>query len=132
MAITPAAGFVLPGAALAIGVGAGLLCFWAVTVAKIRLGYDDSLDAFGVHGVGGIFGTIATGIFAFAPLSNGMVRAGLHQLGVQLVGVVATIVYCGVGTAGLLWIVDRLVGLRITRDEERQGLDETLHGESLA
>ncbi len=132
VAITPAAGFVLPGAALAIGVGAGLLCFWAVTVAKIRLGYDDSLDAFGVHGVGGIFGTIATGIFAFAPLSNGMVRAGLHQLGVQLVGVVATIVYCGVGTAGLLWIVDRLVGLRITRDEERQGLDETLHGESLA
>jgi len=132
VAITPAAGFVLPGPALIIGVAAGFICFWAVTVVKIRLGYDDTLDAFGVHGIGGIFGTLATGLLAFAPLSNGAVRAGLHQLGVQSIGVVATILYCGSVTAGLLWVVDRLVGLRVRHDEERQGLDEVLHGESIA
>ena len=132
VAITPAAGFVLPGPALLIGLIAGVICFWAVTRMKIRLGYDDSLDAFGVHGIGGIFGTLATGALAFAPLSGGATHASLAQLGVQALGVVATILYCGAITAGLLWAIDRLVGLRVDRDEERQGLDEVLHGESIA
>lgn len=132
VAITPAAGFVLPGPALLIGLIAGVICFWAVTRLKIRLGYDDSLDAFGVHGIGGIFGTLATGVLAFAPLSDGAIHASLAQLGVQAIGVVATILYCGAITAGLLWIIDRVVGLRVNRDEERQGLDEVLHGESIA
>ena len=132
VAITPAAGFVLPGPALLIGLIAGVICFWAVTRLKIRLGYDDSLDAFGVHGIGGIFGTLATGVLAFAPLSAGAIHASLAQLGVQALGVVATILYCGAITAGLLWVIDRVVGLRVNRDEERQGLDEVLHGESIA
>jgi Amt family ammonium transporter len=132
VAITPAAGFVLPGPALLIGLIAGVICFWAVTRMKIRLGYDDSLDAFGVHGIGGIFGTLATGALAFAPLSGGATHASLAQLGVQALGVVATILYCGAITAGLLWAIDRLVGLRVDRDEERQGLDEVLHGERIA
>ncbi|MCF3948668.1 ammonium transporter [Acidiphilium sp. AL] len=132
VAITPAAGFVLPGPALLIGIAAGLLCFWAVTVAKVRLGYDDTLDAFGVHGIGGALGMLATGLLAFAPLSDGAVHAGLRQLAVQALGVAATVIYCGGVTAGLLFAIDRLVGLRVSRDEERQGLDEVLHGERIA
>lgn len=132
VAITPAAGFVLPGPALLIGIAAGLLCYWSVTVVKIRLGYDDSLDAFGVHGIAGILGTLATGILAYGPLSAGAVRPGLHQLGIQALGVLATIVYCGIMTAAILFVTERLVGLRVSRDEERQGLDEVLHGESIA
>lgn len=132
VAITPAAGFVLPGAALLIGLVAGVLCFWSVTVLKIQLGYDDTLDAFGVHGVGGIFGTLATGLLAFAPLSAGAIRGSWHQLGIQAIGVAATIAYCGIVTFILLKLVDLAVGVRVTRDEERQGLDEVLHGESIA
>ena len=132
VAITPAAGFVLPGPALLIGLAAGIVCYFAVTVAKLRLGYDDTLDAFGVHGVGGILGTLATGLLAFAPLSNGAVRAGLHQFAVQAIGVAATTLYCGAVTALILLVVDRTIGLRVTRDQERQGLDEVLHGESIA
>ncbi|ABQ32068.1 MULTISPECIES: ammonium transporter [Acidiphilium] len=132
VAITPAAGFLLPGPALLLGLAAGVVCFWAVTVVKIRLRYDDSLDAFGVHGVAGILGTLATGVLAFGPLSGGAVEPGLHQLAIQALGVAATMIYCGVVTAGILFATQRLVGLRVTRDEERQGLDEVLHGESIA
>ena len=132
VAITPAAGFLLPGPALLLGLAAGLVCFWAVTVVKIRLRYDDSLDAFGVHGVAGILGTLATGVLAFGPLSGGAVEPGLHQLAIQALGVAATMIYCGAVTAGILFATQRLVGLRVTRDEERQGLDEVLHGESIA
>lgn len=132
VAITPAAGFVLPGPALLIGLAAGLVCYWSVTVVKMQLGYDDSLDAFGVHGVAGILGTLATGVLAFGPLSGGAVQPGLHQLAIQAVGVLATIVYCGAVTTVILFVTERLVGLRVNRDEERQGLDEVLHGESIA
>jgi Amt family ammonium transporter len=131
VAITPAAGFVLPGPALGIGVVAGILCFYAVTVAKIRLGYDDSLDAFGVHGVGGMTGILATGVCAYGPLSNGAVRAGLHQLEIQAIGMVATIIYCGVVTLLLLKLVDLTVGLRVSEEQEIDGLDKVLHGEAL-
>jgi Amt family ammonium transporter len=132
VAITPAAGYVLPGPALLIGLLAGGGCFFAVTVAKVRLGYDDSLDAFGVHGVGGMIGILCTGIFAFGPLSGGAIRGGLHQLGIQAIGMAATIAYSGMMTLILLIVTDKLVGLRVSRDEERIGLDEVLHGESIA
>lgn len=132
VAITPAAGFVLPGPALLIGIAAGLLCFWVVTVVKPKLRFDDSLDAFGVHGVGGALGMLATGVLAFAPLSSGAVVPGLHQLAIQALGVAATALYCAGVTALLLFAIDRTIGLRVSRDEERQGLDEILHGESIA
>ena len=132
VAITPAAGFVLPGAALAIGLLAGVVCFFAVTVMKVRLRYDDSLDAFGVHGIGGMIGTLATGLCAFAPLSDGLVKPGLHQLGIQALGIAATCLYSGAMTLILLKLVDLAIGLRVKRDEERIGLDEVLHGESIA
>ncbi len=137
VAITPAAGFVLPGPALAIGLAAGIVCFWMSTTVKGWFGYDDSLDAFGVHGIAGILGMLATGWFAFGPLSAtkdapaGTAIGGLHLLGVQGVAVLATIAFCGIGSWILLMITDALVGLRVTRDEEREGLDIVLHGEQL-
>lgn len=137
VAITPASGFVLPGPALGIGLVAGAVCFWTATTMKAALGYDDSLDAFGVHGVGGIIGTLATGWFAYGPLSatkavpGGVYVGGWSLLGVQAVAVLATIVYCGAISWMLLKITDALVGLRVTRDEEREGLDIILHGEQV-
>jgi ammonium transporter, Amt family len=137
VAITPAAGFVLPGPALAIGLVAGAVCFWTATTVKAALGYDDSLDAFGVHGIAGIIGTLATGWFAFGPLSatkgapGGVYIGGSALLAVQAVAVTATIGYCSVVSWVLLKITDLLVGLRVTRDEEREGLDIVLHGEQV-
>ncbi|HET6184499.1 MAG TPA: ammonium transporter [Acetobacteraceae bacterium] len=137
VAITPAAGFVLPGPALFIGVAAGVACFYAVTVVKPLLGYDDSLDAFGVHGIGGIVGTLATGVFAYGPLSatlelqNGVYIGGLHLLAVQAVAVAATFAYSAAATWAALMIAEALVGLRVSREEEREGLDVVLHGEQV-
>jgi ammonium transporter, Amt family len=137
VAITPAAGFVLPGPALGIGLVAGAVCFWSATTLKYAMRYDDSLDAFGVHGVGGIIGTLATGWFAFGPLSAtkdapaGAYIGGLPLLAVQAQAVIATIVYCGIMSWALLKLTDRLVGLRVTREEEREGLDIVLHGEQV-
>ncbi len=137
VAITPAAGFVLPGPALAIGLVAGAVCFWTATTMKAAFGYDDSLDAFGVHGIGGILGTLATGWFAFGPLSAtkdapaGAYVGGLSLLAVQVVGVAATIVYCAAASWVLLKITDMVVGLRVSREEEREGLDIVLHGEQV-
>lgn len=136
-AITPAAGFVLPGPALAIGIIAGVVCFYAVTVVKPRLGYDDSLDAFGVHGIGGIIGMLLTGILAFGPLTatpdhpGGSYVGGAHLLGVQAIAVAATFAYSGAATWLVLKATDWLVGLRVSRDEEREGLDIVLHGEQV-
>ncbi len=135
--ITPACGYVMPGPALLIGLVAGLVCFWAVTHLKTKLGYDDTLDVFGVHGVGGMIGMLATGVLAYGPLSGttehpeGTVFAGLPQLGTQAIGVLTTIVFAGVGTFILVKITDALVGLRVTSEEEREGLDEVLHGERI-
>ncbi|HBK08781.1 MAG TPA: ammonia channel protein [Acetobacteraceae bacterium] len=137
VAITPAAGFVLPGPALAIGLVAGVVCFWTATTMKAAFGYDDSLDAFGVHGIGGILGTLATGWFAFGPLSAtkdapaGAYVGGLSLLAVQAVGVVATIAYCAAVSWVLLKITDLVVGLRVSAEEEREGLDIVLHGEQV-
>jgi len=137
VAVTPAAGFLLPGQALVLGIIAGLICMGAATSLKFKLGYDDSLDVFGVHGVGGFVGMLFTGLFAFGPLSatealpNGQYVGGLKLLGVQAAACVATIALAGIGSAVLLKITDALVGIRVSPEDERQGLDEALHGESL-
>jgi len=137
VAITPAAGFVLPGPALGIGLVAGAACFWAVTVLKPALGYDDSLDVFGVHGVGGIIGMLATGVFAFGPLTataehpEGVIIGGGGLLAVQALGVVVTLGYSAVMSFALLKLTDLTVGLRVGREQEREGLDIVLHGEQV-
>jgi Amt family ammonium transporter len=131
VAITPASGFVGPMGAIAIGLISGVLCFFSATVMKRAFGYDDSLDAFGVHGIGGMIGAILTGVFAypalggFADLETGMAA----QVGVQAISVVATIAYSAVGSAILLKITDLIVGLRVSEDEEVTGLDITQHNE---
>ena len=137
VAITPASGFVLPGAALAIGLIAGVVCFYAATKVKFWLGYDDSLDAFGVHGIGGIVGALLTGVFAFGPLSatetakEGVYIGGMALLYIQVIAVGATLIFSGVMTFILLKITDAVVGLRPSADEEREGLDIVLHGEQV-
>lgn len=127
VAITPAAGHVMPAAALAIGAVSSFLCFHAVRL-KARFGYDDSLDAFGVHGVGGIWGALATGLFAVTPVA-GLLAGQPTQLVKQLVGVVVTIVFSALGTFLLVLLVQRLMGLRVSERQERDGLDITVHGE---
>ena len=124
VAITPASGFVGVGGAFAIGIAAGVICFWGATWLKSKLGYDDSLDAFGVHGIGGIIGAILTGVFAVKDIGG----ADGNVL-VQLKGVMTTLVYSGVVTFILLKIIDLVIGLRVTEEEEREGLDVVLHGE---
>ena len=137
VAITPASGFVLPGPALIIGLVAGVVCFWSATALKHMLGYDDSLDAFGVHGVGGIIGALLTGVFAYGPLSatadkaEGLYIGGAALMKAQVIAVVATVAFSGIMTFILLKVVDVVVGLRVGEEEEREGLDVVLHGERL-
>ena len=136
VAITPASGFVLPGPSLIIGLAAGVVCFWTATGMKHMFGYDDSLDCFGVHGIGGIIGALLTGVFAYGPLSATDASpdgspGGMHQLGLQAIGVLSTIVFSGVMTFILLKIVDAVIGLRVDTEEEREGLDIVLHGEQI-
>ena len=137
VAITPASGFVLPGPALGIGVIAGIVCFWSATSLKHVLGYDDSLDAFGVHGVGGIVGALLTGVFAYGPLSatadhaDGVYIGGIELLKVQAIAVGAVVVYTAVVSLILLFIIQAVIGLRVNADEEEEGLDVALHGERL-
>jgi Amt family ammonium transporter len=136
VAITPAAGFVLPGSALLIGAVAGLAGFWGATALKHWCGYDDSLDAFGVHGVCGITGALLTGFLAYGPLSatpalpDG-VSGSLEQFIIQCYAVAATFIFTAVATLIILKFVDVIVGLRVTEEEEREGLDVALHGERL-
>jgi Amt family ammonium transporter len=134
--ITPAAGFVEPWAAMVIGLMAGAVCYWAAVILKTQLGYDDSLDAFGVHGIGGILGTILTGVFATRLINDvaggqavGLVDGHGGQVLTQLYGVAVVGAYSAIVTWIILKIADGLVGLRVTRDEETEGLDTTLHGE---
>jgi len=133
VAITPASGYVVAMPALAIGAAAGAVCYFACTSLKASFGYDDSLDAFGVHGVGGAFGALATGIFASKAINaaggNGLLYGNAGQLVTQSVGVVATAVYSFVVTVIILKIVDATVGLRVTEDDEIIGLDLSQHGE---
>jgi Amt family ammonium transporter len=131
--ITPAAGFVAPWAAAVIGFAAGIVCYVAV-VSKERFKYDDSLDAFGVHGVGGALGAILTGVFASKALNDagrdGAIHGNASQVGIQALGVAVVAVYAGVVTFVLLKIIDKVMGLRVPVEDERQGLDDTEHGET--
>src|SRR6195952_4653118 len=136
VAITPASGFVLPGGSIIIGLAAGVICFWTATYMKHLLGYDDSLDCFGVHGIGGIVGALLTGVFAYGPLSATDASpdgspGSLAQLWLQCQGVSATIVWSGVGTLVILFITKAIFGLRVSQEEEREGLDIVLHGEQI-
>jgi Amt family ammonium transporter len=136
VAITPASGFVLPSGALIIGLVAGVLCFVGSTMVKNALGYDDSLDVWGVHGIGGIVGAILTGVFATNAVTGaegpvGLIDGNPGQIWVQIKGVVATLVYGGVASFILLMVVKAITGLRAGEDAEREGLDIALHGESV-
>ncbi len=137
--ITPASGFVLPWHGVVIGIAAGAGCYWACTKLKLWLGYDDSLDVFGVHGVGGVIGTLLCGVFAVAALSatpDGPGTAGLlegnpGQVLTQLIGVVVTVAWSGVMTFVILKVTGFITELRVAPEAEQMGLDVTLHGESI-
>jgi Amt family ammonium transporter len=141
VAITPASGFVKPMPALIIGLIAGVFCYWMVAKVKAKFGYDDSLDAFGVHGAGGTLGAILTGVFAVSVVNpifkdaqgnaaaSGLLEGNAHQLLNQLVGVVIAWVLAIVGTLAILKLVDVTIGLRVSEEEEVQGLDLSQHGE---
>ena len=135
VAITPASGFVNPMGGLAIGIVAGLVCFWGATSLKRAMGYDDSLDAFGVHGIGGFVGAILTGVFAIEAIGGenkrGLIDGNSGQVLTQLWGCLVCIAWCAVATFILLKIVDALIGLRVTNEEEIEGLDINLHGETV-
>ncbi len=128
VAITPAAGFVTPMAALLIGLIAGIVCYWAVML-KGKLGYDDSLDVFGIHGAGGITGAFLTGVFASVG-ATGLLLGNSHQLSLQLEGVVITIIYASVCTILIGFMLEKTMGLKVTESEENIGLDKTCHGET--
>jgi Amt family ammonium transporter len=138
--ITPASGFVLPWHGVVIGLAAGAFCFWACTWLKLKIGYDDSLDVFGVHGVGGATGTLLTGVFAVAALSAGpdspegiagLIEGNARQVLIQFYGIVATLVWSGVLTFILLKVIEFMVPLRVSQQHEIEGLDITQHGEAL-
>jgi Amt family ammonium transporter len=140
VAITPASGFVLPGGALVIGIVAGIVCFWASTALKRMIGYDDSLDVFGVHAVGGITGAILTGVFAVGAISvsatspegsPGLLDGNPGQVMTQLYGIAVTIIYCGIVSFVILKVLDVIMGLRVADEAERDGLDLALHGETI-
>ncbi|MGF1641284.1 MAG: ammonium transporter [Rhodospirillales bacterium] len=133
VAITPASGFVTPSGALIIGLVAGVACYWGAVGLKRICGYDDSLDAFGVHGVGGIVGALLTGVFAAEAIGGtaGLLEGNAAQVWIQFKGIVATIVYCGVVSFVLLKLIDMTVGLRVDKETEVGGLDLNLHGESV-
>jgi Amt family ammonium transporter len=135
VAITPASGFVNPTGALAIGIVAGVVCFWGATWLKHAMGYDDSLDAFGVHGLGGFVGAILTGVFAVEAIGGdgkkGLIDGNAGQVLTQLWGCLVCIAWCAVATFIILKIVDVVIGLRVTAEEEVEGLDINLHGETV-
>ncbi len=136
VAITPASGFVLPGGAIIIGVAAGVICFLSATKLKTMIGYDDSLDTFGVHGIGGIVGALLTGVLSYGPLSATAANplgspGGIHQLIIQAKAVLVTLGYSGAVSLILLLAINATIGLRVTKEEEIEGLDTVLHGESL-
>ena len=131
VAITPASGFVGPGGAFAIGLAAGAICFWTATSLKHMLGYDDSLDAFGVHGIGGIIGALLTGVFALKEVggTSGLLQGNPGQLLAQAEGIGIVLVFNTVVSLILFKLIDLTIGLRVTVEEEVEGLDISLHGE---
>jgi Amt family ammonium transporter len=130
VAITPAAGYVTPMAAIVIGAVAGALCYWML-LFRIRKGLDESLDAWAIHGMGGLWGALATGIFATAAVNgaSGLLEGNVHQLLANATGAFAALIYAFVVTYVLAWIVDKTIGLRVTEEEEYVGLDISQHGE---
>ncbi|HVW83180.1 MAG TPA: hypothetical protein VHB50_00790, partial [Bryobacteraceae bacterium] len=138
-AITPASGFVKPMPALLIGFVAGIFCFWMVTAVKRMFGYDDTLDAFGVHGAGGTLGAILTGVFATNAINDTVINGKVAALGLvdgnpgqilnQAIGVLIAMGLAVVGTFIILKVCDALIGVRADHDEEEQGLDLSQHGE---
>jgi Amt family ammonium transporter len=131
VAITPASGFVDPLGALIIGIVGGAACYWGAAKLKQTLGYDDSLDAFGVHGIGGIVGALLTGVFAVEAIGGtpGVFEGNVNQLWIQFVGILATIIYSAVATFVILKIIQVIMGLRVDDETEVEGLDINLHGE---
>jgi ammonium transporter, Amt family len=133
VAITPASGFVGPAGALAIGAAAGAVCYWGTTGLKHMFGYDDALDCFGVHAVGGIVGALLTGVFAISEYggTSGLIEGNAMQVVNQAKGVVIVLAYDAVVSLVILKVVDFAIGLRVTDEIEREGLDLTLHGEAV-
>jgi ammonium transporter, Amt family len=137
--ITPASGFILPWHALIVGLLAGSICYWACTWLKQKLNYDDSLDVFGIHGVGGALGTLLCGVFAVAALSDapgtpgtaGLLEGNSGQVLIQLYGIAVTAVWSGVATFIILKVIELVVPLRVSQQNEIEGLDVTQHGEAL-
>ncbi len=131
VAITPASGFVDPSGALIVGLAGGAACFWAVTYVKNALGYDDSLDVFGVHGIGGVVGLILTGVFAVKAIGGtpGALEGNFGQIGKQAIAIAAVAAYDAIATFLILKLIDLVIGLRPSHEEEREGLDITQHGE---
>jgi Amt family ammonium transporter len=138
--ITPASGFVLPMQAVLIGLIAGAICFWACTWLKLKIGYDDSLDVFGVHGIGGFTGTLLAGVFAVGALSAtpeapggtpGLLEGNPQQVVAQLYGIVVTLLWSGIVTFIILKVIDAVVPLRVKLEDEVMGLDVSLHGEAI-
>ena len=133
VAITPASGFVDPKGALAIGIIAGIVSYWGAAWLKPKLGYDDSLDVFAVHGLGGIAGAILTGVFAVEAIGGtpALIKGNPGQVLTQAYGILATVAYCGVASFILLKIIDLVISLRVDPDIEREGLDLPVHGETV-
>ncbi len=131
VAITPACGFVSPAGALAIGLIAGMSCFYASTSLKRKLGYDDSLDVFGVHGIGGYVGTIGIGIFGSSAWggTSGLLEGNARQLGIQLIGCAIVTIWCAAASYVVLLVIDKSIGLRVSKENEIEGLDLSMHGE---
>jgi Amt family ammonium transporter len=131
--ITPASGFVLPWHGIVIGIAAGAICYWACTKLKTRLGYDDSLDVFGVHGIGGATGTILAGVFAVTAVggTSGLIEGNSKLVLSQLYGVGVTLVWSGLATFVLLKVIGFFLPLRVRDEDERMGLDLSLHGEAI-
>jgi len=131
VAITPASGFVGPTGALVIGIAAGVICFFTAVYMKNFFGYDDSLDAFGVHAIGGIIGAMLTGVFAVKAIggTSGWLEGNFDQVLIQGKGVLVTVVYDAVVTFVILKVIDMVIGLRVSEEQEREGLDVSLHGE---
>jgi Amt family ammonium transporter len=131
--ITPASGYVEPWHGIVIGIAAGAICYWACTKLKTKCGYDDSLDVFGVHGIGGATGTILAGVFAVAAIGDtaGVIEGNARQVLIQFYGVIATLLWSGIVTFVILKVIAFFVPLRVRDEDERMGLDLSLHGEQL-
>jgi len=133
VAITPAAGFVDPMGALFIGIASGIACYWGATWLKRVLGYDDALDVFGIHGIGGIVGALLTGVFASKAIGGtaGLIEGNASQVSTQAWGIFATIIWCAIASTIILKFIDLVIGLRVDEETERDGLDQSLHGETV-